>query len=138
MIEWRFQAPEFEGITLAGGELTGPAARPGPRGLEAQARKAWTRPRIPLLAGEEPSAMTRTLLVADSGSGVGAALPASEFIFINVDLTVVIERDPVGDWLLLEALTVIGADGTGRATTRLADPAGSFGQAMQTLLVAPR
>ncbi len=81
--------------------------------------------------------MTRTLLVADSGSGVSAALPVSEFIFINVDLTVVLPRDPVGEWLLLEAVTATGADGIGMATTRLSDQMGSFGSALQTLLVAP-
>jgi Thioesterase-like superfamily len=137
MIEWRFKAVEFGDQPSPGTELAGPAARPGPTGLEAQLRAAWARPRIPLLAGEEPSPMTRTLLVADSGSGVGAALPSEGFIFINVDLTVVLQRDPVGDWLLLEASTVIGAEGTGLATTRLADQRGSFGRAMQTLLVAP-
>jgi hypothetical protein len=137
MIEWRFKEPDFGDGTAPGRELAGPAAKRGPTGLETQVRATWTRPRIPLLAGEEPSPMARALLVGDSGSGVGAALPVSEFIFINVDLTVVLERDPEGEWLLLEASTVIGPDGTGLATTRLADPGGLFGRAMQTLLVAP-
>jgi hypothetical protein len=53
-----------------------------------------------------------------------------------VDLTVVLPRDPVGERVLLEAVTVIG-DGTGMATTRLSDQMGSFGAARQTLLVAP-
>jgi hypothetical protein len=122
-IEWRF----------------GPVARaaqPGHPG--GPVRAAWTRPRMPLLPDEEPSAFSRALLVADSGSGVGAVLPASDFIFINVDLTVVLPRDPVGEWLLLEAGTTVGADGTGLATTRLSDPIGTFGHAWQTLLVAPR
>ncbi len=104
----------------------------------AQVRAAWTRPRIPLLPDEEPSAMSRALLVADSGSGVGAALPATEFIFINVDVTVVLPRDPAGDWLLLEAATTVGSDGTGLAMTRLSDQTGPCGRAWQTLLVAPR
>ena len=82
--------------------------------------------------------MSRTLLVADSGSGVGAALPSTDFIFINVDLTATLTRDPVGDWLLLEAATSVGASGTGLAMTRLSDQLGAFGRAMQTLLVAPR
>jgi hypothetical protein len=82
--------------------------------------------------------MSRTLLMADSGSGVGAALPAAEFIFINVDLTVTLTRDPVGDWLLLEAATSVGSSGTGLAMTRLCDRQGAFGRALQTLLVAPR
>ncbi len=82
--------------------------------------------------------MARTLLVADSGSGVGTALPATRFIFINVDLAVVLPRDPVGDWLLLEAATVVGSEGTGLAMTRVSDQSGPCGRAWQTLLVAPR
>lgn len=100
-------------------------------------RAAWTRPRVPLLAGEELSPMCRALLIADSGSGVGAVLPASDYLFINVDLSVVLSRDPAGDWLLLDASTRIGPDGTGLATSRLADREGRCGRGWQTLLVAP-
>lgn len=114
MIEWRFKA-----------------------GDQAQMRAAWTRPRIPLLPGEDASPMCRTLLVADSGNGVSAALPVSEFTFVNVDLTVITHRDAIGEWLLLEASTMIGADGTGLASTRLSDLQGSFGRGLQTLIVAP-
>jgi hypothetical protein len=126
-IEWRFMPTETTGrAALAQYPST------------AQVRAAWTRPRIPLLPDEVPSPMSRALLVADSGSGVGAALPSTEFIFINVDLAVTLPRDPVGEWLLLEAATTIGADGTGLAMTRLSDQAGACGRAWQTLLVAPR
>src|SRR5262249_47829109 len=100
-------------------------------------RAAWARPRIPLLPDEEPSPMSRALLVADSGSGVGAALPATEFIFINVDVAVVLPRDPVEEWLLLEAATAVGSDGTGLAMTRLSDRTGPCGPAWQTRLLAP-
>jgi len=125
-IEWRFTP-----------DTAPPAARrDGP--TQSQVRAAWARPRIPLLAGEDASPMSRTLLVADSGSGVGAALPSADFIFINVDLTVTLPRDPVGEWLLLEAATSVGSSGTGLAMTRLSDRQGAFGRAMQTLLVAPR
>jgi hypothetical protein len=126
MIEWRFKADEYESVRqLPDG------------GLESQVRSAWTRPRIPLLPGEEASPMCRTLLVADSGSGVSAALSVSDFTFVNVDLTVIARRDPVGEWLLLESSTVIGADGTGLASTRLSDHRGSFGRGIQTLIVTP-
>jgi Thioesterase-like superfamily len=118
-IEWRF-------LLAPAGQET----RPG--------RSAWARPRIPLLPGEESSPMSRTLLIADSGSGVGAVLPAAEYLFINVDLTVVLARDPVGPWLLLESSTAVGPDGTGLAITRLCDQDGAFGRGFQTLLVAPR
>jgi len=118
-IEWRFMA-----------------SAPGEAGLRGRA--AWTRPRIPLLPDEDPSPMSRALLVADSGSGLGAALAPTEYLFINVDLTVVLLRDPAGEWLLLESSTTVGSDGTGLATTRLSDPGGACGRGWQTLLVAPR
>lgn len=130
-IDWRFMPEEFA-------DLSAPDATGGPPGSAAPVRAAWTRPRIPLLPDEQPSSMSRALLVADSGSGIGAALPSSAFIFINVDLTVVLPRDPAGEWLLLESSTTVGSDGTGLARTRLSDPLGSCGQGWQTLLVAPR
>ncbi len=100
--------------------------------------RAWTRPGIPLVAGENASPMCRALLMADSGSGVGAVLDPARFTFINVDLTVVLPRDPAGDWLLLEAMTTTNTQGTGVAETALSDTSGRCGTAIQTLLVAPR
>jgi Thioesterase-like superfamily len=102
------------------------------------AAKVWTRPRIPLLPGEEPSPMCRTLLIADSGNGVSATLDLARFLFINVDLTVVAPRDPVGEWLLLDAATTIGEQGTGLAESVIHDQNGPCARGMQTLLVAPR
>jgi hypothetical protein len=150
-IEWRFLPQDHldgvaEGMHLAEGGPDGADTRlvPGTREAHdtharyAQVRAAWTRPRIPLLPDEEPSAMSRALLVADSGSGVGAALPVAEYTFINVDVAVVLPRDPIGEWLLLEASTAVGSDGTGLAMTRLSDRTGPCGRAWQTLIVAPR
>ncbi len=130
-IEWRFMA--WQPSLSAAASQSGEFAAPGATG-----QAAWTRPRIPLLPGEDSSPMSRALLVADSGSGLGAALPPLEYLFINVDLTVVLPRDPVGDWLLLESSTTVGSDGTGLATTLLSDPIGACGRGWQTLLVAPR
>jgi len=98
----------------------------------------WARPKIPLLPGEEPSPMCRALLLADSGSGVSATLDMRAFLFINTDLTVILPRDPVGEWLLLDAVSTIGEQGTGMAETALSDVYARCGTAVQTLLVAPR
>ncbi len=116
-IEWRFEAGNFD--------------EPGPC-------KAWARPRIPLLPGEELSPMSRALLLADSGNGVSMALDPRAYIFINVDLTVILQRDPVGEWLLLDAVTTMGGTGTGLAETKLADTIGEVGIGVQSLLVSPR
>ena len=82
--------------------------------------------------------MCRALLLADSGSGVSATLDPSAYLFINVDLTVVLQRDPVGEWLLLDALTTMGGTGTGLAETLLSDTTGVVGTGIQTLLVSQR
>jgi hypothetical protein len=116
-VEWRFEEGNFD--------------EPGPC-------KAWARPRIPLLPGEELSPMSRALLLADSGNGISMAVDPRAYIFINVDLTVILQRDPVGEWLLLDAVTTMGGTGTGLAETRLSDPAGEVGIGVQSLLVSPR
>lgn len=116
-IEWRFAAGNFD--------------EPGPC-------QVWARPRIPLLPGENTSPVCRTLLVADSGSGVSMVLDPTKYLFINVDLTVVVHRDPVGEFILLDAESTMGGTGTGMAETQLADTTGVFGTGIQTLLVAPR
>jgi hypothetical protein len=116
-VDWRF-------VSGGGFEAPGPAV-------------VWARPTIPLLPDEEISPMCRALLLADSGSGVSATLDPARFIFINVDLTVVLTRDPVGEWLLLDATTTIGEQGTGLAQTTIGDAHAPCGTAIQTLLVAP-
>jgi len=115
--EWRFETGNFD--------------EPGPC-------KTWARPRIPLLPGEEISPMSRTLLLADSGNGVSMVLDPRSYIFINVDLNVVLHRDPAGEWLLLDAVTTMDGTGTGLAQTTLSDSAGEVGIGVQTLLVSPR
>lgn len=116
-MEWRF--------------VTGAFNRPG-------AAQAWVRPRLPLVAGEETSPFGRTLLVADSGNGISGRLDPVDWLFVNVDLTVVLHRLPRGKWVLLDAATTIGQGGTGLAASRLADHEGWIGRGMQTLVITPR
>lgn len=97
----------------------------------------WSRPLIPLIAGADPTPMSRTLLVADSGSGIGRQLDPREFLFPNVDLTVVLRCDPVGEWLLLDAISTMGGQGTGMTETLLSDQAGVIGAGLQTQFIVP-
>lgn len=99
--------------------------------------QAWARALVPLLPDEGLTPMSRTLLLADSGSGLSMTLDPSKFLFINVDLTVVLDRDPAGEWLLLDSATSIGGQGTGLARTQISDRDGVTGAGLQTLLVAP-
>jgi hypothetical protein len=106
--------------------------------MEAGPATVWMRMGVPLIPGEQPSALQRVLAAADSGNGVSAALDWRRFLFINVDLTVHLHRMPEGEWICLEAITLPESNGVGMADTRLHDGRGPIGRAVQTLLVAER
>jgi len=99
---------------------------------------AWMRMRVPLVAGEEPSPLTRVLAAADSGNGVSSTLDWHHWVFVNVDLTVHLNRMPRGEWVCLDAITVPESTGVGLADSALYDEQGPIGRADQTLLVRPR
>jgi hypothetical protein len=98
----------------------------------------WMRMRQPLVAREDPSPLQRVLVAADSGNGVSATLDWSRFVFINVDLTVHLNRMPAGEWVCLDAITIPEPTGVGLSDTALYDERGPIGRAAQTLLVAER
>lgn len=108
--------------------VVGSLDRPGPA-------TAWFRMRMPLVAGEEPSPAQRTLIAADSGSGVGAGLDFARYRFVNPELTVHLARQATGEWIAVDAGTVLSEQGTGVTTSRLWDASGVVGTASAALLV---
>jgi hypothetical protein len=106
--------------------------------LEPGPATAWLRMRQPLVAGEEPTPLQRTLVAADVGNGISAALDFRRFLFINVDLTVHLERMPKGEWIGVDAATLPRPKGVGTAESTLFDGNGRIGRALQTLLISER
>jgi hypothetical protein len=106
--------------------------------LEPGPATFWLRMRRPLVAGEEPSALQRALIAADVGNGISAVLDWREHLFINVDLTVHLERMPEGEWVCVDAVTRPQPSGVGIAESVLFDCRGRIGRAAQTLLIAER
>lgn len=98
----------------------------------------WFRLRVPLVAGEETSPLQRLAAAGDFGNGISAILHWDRFLFINPDLTLYIDRPPVGEWVCLQARTIIAPGGVGTAESVLYDERGRVGRAVQSLLVAPR
>jgi hypothetical protein len=116
-IEWRWAVGDWE--------QRGPAT-------------VWTRMRIPIVEGEEPSPRQRVVVVADSGNGASNVLDWGRYLFINTELTVHFVREPVGEWVCLDAETQIAEGGAGLARTILSDRTGPVARGAQALLVAPR
>ena len=94
--------------------------------------------RIPLVEGEEPSPRQRVIVVADSGNGVSNVLDWGRYLFINTELTVHFVREPVGEWVLLDAQTQLAEGGAGLASSVLSDRTGPVARGAQALFVAPR
>ena len=98
----------------------------------------WFRLRHPLQDGQAPSAYQRVAVAADSGNGVSAVLDYERYSFVNSDLTIHMLRPPVGEWICLEARTLLGSNGCGLAESALYDEQGLIGRSLQSLAVKSR
>lgn len=110
--------------------IEGAVTRPGPAVV-------WMRQRIPLLAGEQPSALQRVLCCVDSASGVSAALDPAAWDFLNTELTVHLLRPQQGEWSCLVAETILGPGRVGMAVSQVYDEVGLVARSAQALLVTP-
>ncbi|MGE5408051.1 MAG: thioesterase family protein [Syntrophothermus sp.] len=108
------------------------------RFMELGPATAWLRMRVPLVAGEEPTPLQRLMVAADVGNGISAALDFREFVFVNVELTVHLERAPAGEWICVDAATLPQPTGVATAESVLFDRDGRVGRAAQTLIVSRR
>jgi acyl-CoA thioesterase len=93
---------------------------------------------VPLIAGERPTPLECLVLAADSASGVAVVVDPRAATFVNGDLTIALHRDPVGEWICLDAATTGERHGIGLTRARLWDTAGLVGRSLQTLLLEPR
>src|SRR5262249_9689274 len=82
---------------------------------------AWFRLNVPLVLGEEPSPLQRLCAVADFPNGISAPLDWDHWIFINPELTVHLDRAPVGEWFAVDASTIVAPGGVGTSEGVLFD-----------------
>ena len=118
------------GDSLEWRRVSGGLREPGPGA-------AWTRTRTGLLDGYAWSGLARAVLVADSGNGLSSELDWGAWSFVNVDLDVHLARPVIGEWVLLDAATQLGAHGSALARSTLSDRHGVVGAGLQTLVLAP-
>jgi hypothetical protein len=91
----------------------------------------WFRLRHALIEGEAPTPIERVAVAADSGNGISAILDLSRYVFVNSDLTVNLLRKPEGEWICVEAQTLLGPASGGLAEARLYDAQGLIGRSTQ-------
>jgi acyl-coenzyme A thioesterase PaaI-like protein len=135
-----FAASTMEMRFLHGRPLKGQLPEVGVSSTNAPVGTAgvWMRLCRPVLPGETPSPLVYTMAAADFGNGIAAVLPFDEYVFINADLSVTLDRRPKGEWIGLDARTLLHPGGIAWAQSVLHDERGPFGLATQALVVQPR
>jgi hypothetical protein len=123
------ETPFLSGISMR--VARGSFRLPGPAAV-------WYRAERPIVEGAALSPLMRAAIAADFCNGTSSVLDFKEWTFINADLTLSLAREPVGDWILLDAETWAGPDSIGLAAARLADRCGYFGRAVQSVLFEKR
>ena len=99
--------------------------------------RVWMRMRRPLVAGEQPSPLVRVAAVADFANGVSAELPFDRYLYINADLSIHLWRAPQGEWIGLDARTLLYENGMGTSESVVHDLAGAIGRAFDARGAAP-
>ncbi|MEY2569955.1 MAG: hypothetical protein QOE63_305 [Acidimicrobiaceae bacterium] len=103
---------------------------------EAGPATDWIRLRVPVVPNELPSGLQRVAAAADFGNGISRVSSLEALTFINPDLTIYLERAPVGEWICLDAVSRLHAHGIGLAESALYDETGRLGRSVQSLLVS--
>ncbi|MEM6986261.1 MAG: thioesterase family protein [Pseudomonadota bacterium] len=109
---------------------------PPGEGPEPGPTTVWMRT-VPVLPDETPSPFQRICPLGDCGNAFGRNANATRISFVNPDLTIVLHRDPEGEWLGMRAVGYWEANGIGTSDAALYDQHGCVGRAMQTLFIRP-
>jgi hypothetical protein len=132
--EFPLEAPDAEGFHRTAMEIRFGAETSYGRGPAL----AWFRFARPLLDDEPPSPLALAAAAADFGNGVSRVLDFDRHLFVNTDLSIHLAREPVGEWVMLDARTRVEPHGAGLAASTLYDERGQIGLAAQSLFVAER
>jgi len=119
--------PAFNGAGVQIRYPIGEHSGPGPTAV-------WMKT-VPLLESETPSAFQRICPLADCGNAFGRNAEPSKVSFVNPDLTIVLHRDPIGEWLGSQSAGYWEPSGQGLADALLFDKHGAVGRALQTVLL---
>lgn len=121
-----------------GGYIRGLEMRAAP-GHRAGRGTVWVRNPFSMIRGVDSADLVRLLGMVDTANGVAPrSKPGPEsWMFPNVDLQVHMHREPVGEWLGIQARQSFGQDGIGLTSAVLHDVTGPFGRSEQILTVRP-
>lgn len=117
--------------------FSGPALNSAPTGVLAP-RRAWVRDVIEFVRGERPSALVRAGLASDYANPFANGSSDLGLNYINADASLYLHRDPIGEWIGIEAVAHNAAEGIAVGECALYDLHGPFGRTTVTSLANRR
>lgn len=97
---------------------------------------AWFHLTVPVADDVATTPTVRVAAAGDYGNGIAPPLDIREHLFVNPDLTIHLHREPTGEWVALDSVSVVHGHGSGLTTSTLFDADGRIGTALQSLYVA--
>lgn len=98
---------------------------------------AWVTTSVDLVANETASRVASYVALVDTANGIAVRQNPASCMFPNLDLSIHLYRQPVGQWTGLDTTVVFGPAGQGLTSTVLHDIRGPIGAAQQILTVRP-
>jgi Thioesterase-like superfamily len=95
--------------------------------------RTWFRLSSPLVRGEEPTPLVRLASIADMVMSSASRL-GEGWISINPELSLQIERQPIGDWICMSSAVRFTDDGIGVSEGVLHDRSGRVGRSSKSVL----
>lgn len=103
--------------------------------LRAAEGRSWFRLNFPLVRGEEVTPFQRMAIMADLANGNSQALDPKRWLFVNPDITLYVERLPVGEWIGMKSVVHQSPSGVGVTTSVMYDRTGRVGQVNQAQVI---
>jgi len=97
----------------------------------------WARLTSPLLAGVTTSPFVALATLADLAAAAGFERGPDDAAFINADITLQLNRYPIGDWIALDARNHRARGSVAFNEAHVYDDRGGFGRILQSLVEAP-
>lgn len=98
--------------------------------------RVWTNDTVPLIEGEAMSPLVRAAVSGDIACPLANSSDEGLY-YINADYTMLMARYPVGDWVGIEVVQQLQADGISIASATLVDQLGPFATSSGSSLARP-
>lgn len=128
--EFVYPRPGFNCDAVELRSIVGDTETPGPGVM-------WARARQPVVLGHPLTPLQAVATLSDLAAAVGWEWGPGGVSMINTDVTLQLNRYPVGEWVLVDARTFPSTDGVGFCEALLSDDAGRFGRVLQSQTASP-